>query len=181
MAIPYSRIAMSLWSLAIILPIHLHVDIYTHLSPRLPPYPYATGRWGMRHYKEWQMQWSYVLYTQTSLNLWLSTCVEYFDLFWGHLAGLWLCDVYFDSGPIQEPKFCYWQSIVNSLVLNTLSTSMNAPIDGVINKFGTNESPTLLESVNNLELNDTLTCHLLPLQVNIGDSQDLVPFEYRGL
>jgi len=47
-AIRYSRLATSLRSLALILPIHLHVYIYTHSGPRLQLYPYAAGHWHMR-------------------------------------------------------------------------------------------------------------------------------------
>ena len=50
-----------------------------------------------------------MFHTQTKLFSWISPYLEYFYLFWGHLAGLWLCDVYFKSWPICGPKPGYRQ------------------------------------------------------------------------
>jgi hypothetical protein len=46
-AIHYSWFTTSRGSLAIIVPWHQHVYIYSHLSPNFQPYTYAAGRWHM--------------------------------------------------------------------------------------------------------------------------------------
>jgi len=64
-----------------------------------------------------------MFHTQTKLFSWISPYVEYFYLFWGHLAGLWLCDVYFESWPICGPKPGYQQRDTNNLVVTPVTKS----------------------------------------------------------
>jgi len=60
-------------------------------------------------HKVWGLQWGFMFHTQTKLFSWISPYLEYFYLILGHLARLWLWDVYFKSWPICGHKPGYRQ------------------------------------------------------------------------